>query len=160
MATSKPDQPLITVYRGEANYGKHAWSPFVVKLETRLRLGKRAYNAEVGSMVEAPKGKVPYVRVQQQESQGGNDNNAVSAKATNDKSKSKLLADSTLITSKFIHEGLLEDLNTNLGPLERTQDLALRALLEDKLYFLKVCLHRSIFFPSLSQCFPSMERFS
>ena len=91
-------------------------------------------------MVEAPKGKVPYVKVQQRELQSENDNNAVSAKATNGKSKSSLLPDSTLITSQFIHKGLLEDLNTHLGPVKRTQDLALRALLEDKLYFLKVCL--------------------
>lgn len=144
MTTSKSDQPQITLYRGEANFGKHAWSSFVIKLETRFRIGNLAYKADIGSMVEAPKGKVPYVKVQQRQSQRENDKSAVSAKTTNDKSKSNLLPDSTITTSQFIREGLLEDLNQHLSPVQRTQDLACRALLEDKLYFLKVCLQQCI----------------
>ena len=127
MAASAPQQPLITLYRGEANFGKHAWSPFVIKLETRLRFDRLAYKAEMGSMMEAPKSKIPYVRVQQQQ-------DANNAKAGG----GELVPDSTLITARFIGDGLLEDLNSHLTPAQRTQDLALRALLEDKLYFLKV----------------------
>jgi hypothetical protein len=45
------------------------------------------------------------------------------------------LADSALITRKFIDDGTTEDLNAALLPTERAKDLAVRALLEDKLYF-------------------------
>lgn len=158
MATSKSDQPQIILYRGEANFGNHAWSAFVIKLETRFRLGNLAYKADVGSMVEAPKGKVPYVKVQQRRSQRENDNSAVSAKTTKDDSKSNLLPDSTIITSQFIREGLLEDLNQYLSPVQRTQDLALRALLEDKLYFLKVCLQQCIKDSSIVFLCPNASR--
>ena len=90
----------------------------------------------MGSMTEAPKGKVPYVRVQQQQLQS---EEHVGTAKTAAKSKGELLPDSTLITGRLVREGLLEDLNSQLGRAERTHDLALRALLEDKLYFLKVC---------------------
>lgn len=46
--------------------------------------------------------------------------------------------DSTLIRDKLVEEGWMEDLNTRLGPVERAQDLAIRALLEEKLYFYQV----------------------
>ena len=128
MAASASQQPRITLYRGEANFGQHAWSPFVIKLETRLRFDRITYKSEMGSMMEAPKSKVPYVRVQQQ--QDGNNAKAGAG--------GELVPDSTIITARFIRDGLLEDLNSHLTPAQQTQDLALRALLEDKLYFLKV----------------------
>jgi len=37
-----------------------------------------------------------------------------------------------------VEEGRLEDLNAKLSPTERAMDLAIRALLEDKLYFYQV----------------------
>jgi hypothetical protein len=48
------------------------------------------------------------------------------------------LGDSTLIISKLEDDGLLDDLNSKLSPVEKANDLALRALLEDKLYFYQV----------------------
>ena len=48
------------------------------------------------------------------------------------------LGDSTLISEKLVAEGLAEDLNGKITAAEKAQDLAVRALLEDRLYFLQV----------------------
>lgn len=106
--------PLI-VYRGWRDPGKHVWSPFVVKLEARLRFAGVSYVAECGSTRTAPKGKIPYVDC----SEGS-------------------LGDSTLIFKQLIEWGQLPDLNAKLSPASKATDLALRALLEDKLYFYHV----------------------
>lgn len=49
-----------------------------------------------------------------------------------------MLSDSTLISEKLVVDDLAEDLNSNLTAVEKAQDLAVRALLEDKLYFYQV----------------------
>ncbi|KAH1380128.1 hypothetical protein KXX10_007965 [Aspergillus fumigatus] len=71
---------------------------------------------ETGSIPKAPRGKVPYVSIQIGEQ------------------PPQTLADSTLITKALIEQGYVEDLNQRLSPTERMHDLALKALLEDKLY--------------------------
>ena len=50
-----------------------------------------------------------------------------------------MLSDSTLISDKLVVDGLAQDLNSKLTAAEKAQDLAIRALLEDKLYFYQVC---------------------
>lgn len=45
------------------------------------------------------------------------------------------LADSTFISRQLVSEGWADDLNADLSPFEQAQDLSIRALLEDKLYF-------------------------
>lgn len=45
------------------------------------------------------------------------------------------MGDSTLIVKALTERGLLPDLNAALSPAQRAEDLALRALLEEKLYF-------------------------
>ncbi|KAK4443737.1 hypothetical protein QBC34DRAFT_336322 [Podospora aff. communis PSN243] len=108
--------PQFILYRGFDRPGRHVWSPFVNKLETRLRLVGIRYDVEVGSMREAPRGKIPYLAIK-------------------DHDNTELLADTTLITRRLVDNGLMKDLNANLTPAQKAQDLALRALLEDKLAF-------------------------
>lgn len=50
----------------------------------------------------------------------------------------EMLSDSALISEKLVVDDLAEDLNLNLTAAEKAQDLAFRALLEDKLYFYQV----------------------
>jgi hypothetical protein len=107
--------PLITVYRGFPETGCYIWSPFVTKLETRLRFANIRYRTEQGSIPKAPRGKVPYVSIEDGEQ------------------PPQTLSDSTLITKALIEKGYTGDLNQHLSPTERLHDLALKALLEDKL---------------------------
>ena len=127
-------QPVITLYRGFQGSGAYVWSPFVTKLEARLRFGGLSYNSEAGSPLKAPRGKIPYISIFKTDS-----NSQTVANAT-------LLADSTLIVGDLKEDGLLEDLNAKLSSTDKAHDLALRALLEEKLYFYQV--------GTPSKCFP------
>ncbi|RMZ83732.1 hypothetical protein DV738_g978, partial [Chaetothyriales sp. CBS 135597] len=109
--------PKLTLYRGFPVHPRLGWSPFVNKLEARLRLGGVKYELGEGNPRAAPRGKIPYIAVD---------------------GRSELLGDSTLITRDFVEEGYFADLNAHLTPAQRAQDLAIRALLEDKLYFYQV----------------------
>ncbi|KAK1756471.1 hypothetical protein QBC47DRAFT_186891 [Echria macrotheca] len=109
--------PQLTIYRGFIFTGCHVWSPFVNKLETRLRLAGIPYRTAAGSMREAPRGKIPYLSIE------------------DDDGNRSMLADTALITRDLVALGVLSDLNAGLSPAERAQDLAIRALLEDKLSF-------------------------
>lgn len=115
--------PKFTLYRGFAPTPNHVWSPFVNKLETRLRLGGiTSYTLETGNPRQAPRGKIPYISLPDSFSPRGGGGG-------------QLLGDTALITANFIREGVLRDLNAGLSPAEAAQDLAIRALCEDKLYF-------------------------
>lgn len=127
MTSKSTTEPHITVYRGWKDPGKYVWSPFVTKLEFRLRYGGLSYETEAGSTFKAPKGKVPYIAIVEKDLKGG------------DTECSTSFADSSLIIQALMENGLLEDINASLSPVDRTHDLALRALLEDKLYFYHVC---------------------
>ena len=102
----------------------YIWSPFVTKLETRLRFAGLAYRTEAGSLSKAPKGKIPYV--------------SISSKTDSGSQAPVLLADSTLIIERLVEDGASDDLNAKLSPTEKALDLAIRALLEDKLAFYQV----------------------
>ena len=106
----------FTVYRGFPSTPNHVWSPFVNKLETRFRLANISYRIDVGSPRNAPRGKIPYL-------------------STTEDSTDHVLGDTTLITRQLVADGTLHDLNAGLTPAQQAQDLAMRALLEDKLYF-------------------------
>jgi hypothetical protein len=47
----------------------------------------------------------------------------------------EILADTTLITKALIEKGIFQDLNAPLSAKDRGQDLAIRAMLEEKLFF-------------------------
>ena len=129
MSETEKDQARLIVYRGWLDKGKHVWSPFVIKLEARLRFAGIKYTAEVGSTQKAPNGKIPYV-----DPRGFQPGHTVP-----DDGQPPLLGDSTLIIKHFVESGILPDLNGNVIPALQAQDLAIRALLEDKLYFYHVC---------------------
>ncbi|KAL1311363.1 hypothetical protein AAFC00_001534 [Neodothiora populina] len=71
-----------------------------------------------------PKGKIPYLKISdsstEQEEQAQN---------------AQILGDSALIIKYLVEEQGLEDLNKGLSGEDKSKDLAIRALLEDKLYF-------------------------
>ena len=109
-------QTTPTVFRGSPKSGVYVWSPFVTKLEARLRFDDIKYRVGGGSPKSAPRGKIPYIEVEQ--------NGTL-----------EQLGDSTLITHKLVDEGAITDLNARLSPFQKAHDLAIRALLEDKVYF-------------------------
>lgn len=112
--------PNLTVFRDRDDPGAYTWSPFVVKLEARLRFSHLTYTTQAGSLGASPKGKLPYVRIDE------------------DNGQSTILSDTALITKSLVKSGAIKDLNANLTPAQAATDLAIRALLEDKLYFLNV----------------------
>jgi hypothetical protein len=133
MSTTSDKQPGITIFRGWKDFGKHVWSPFVIKLEARLRFSGVQYKVSVGSPKTAPKGKIPYVDC----------TNVPAASGLGNEGKVQL-SDSTLIINTLSEWGVAPDINAELSKADRAKDMALRALLEDKLYFYHVscaCLY-------------------
>jgi hypothetical protein len=118
MASTK-SVPEITIFRGLNEVG-YTSSPFVNKLEARLRFGNVAYRVEVGSVREAPRGKVPYVSIKHADG------------------RNEIMSDSTLIARALVELGILEDLNAKLSPTEKLNEISFRALFEEKLYFYQV----------------------
>jgi hypothetical protein len=116
-------RPTVTLYRDRDMPGSYGWSPFVAKLETRLRFSHLPYTAQLGSLFESPKGKLPYIKVS--EAAGG---------------PPSILSDSSFITRALIEEAVIDDLNADLSPAQKAMDLAIRSLLEDKIYFMTVSL--------------------
>lgn len=94
----------------------------MTKLEARLRFAGLSYKTEAGSPRTAPKGKIPYVEI----SRAGHE--------------PEMIADSSQIIGRLVEDDLLPDLNADLDPVEMAHDMALRALLEEKLYFYQVHL--------------------
>lgn len=122
MSTEHSSQPRLTLYRGWEDRGCYVWSPFVTKLELRLRLSNFPYNVESGSPSTAPKGKIPYVDLR---TDGG---------------PSLVLGDSTLIIKHLVELGYLENLYDSKPSTTRAHDVAICAMLEDRLYFYHVSL--------------------
>ncbi|GAP86840.2 putative glutathione s- protein [Rosellinia necatrix] len=117
--------PKITVFRGFKEGGAFVWSPFVTKLEARLRFGGVAYATAAGSPRQGPKGKIPYVEVTRR---GGGEGEG-------EEEETAVLGDSALIAAALAERGVLADINARLTGAERAHDLALRAMLEDRLAF-------------------------
>ena len=113
--SSSPE--TITIFRGFQGPNIFVWSPYVTKLEARLRFARVPYKTDVPSPRTGPKGKIPYIEL----------SNPSWA------STPEVLADSTLITNTLCERGTLPDLHAHLSKVERAHDLALRALLEEKL---------------------------
>ncbi|KAI1822093.1 hypothetical protein F4861DRAFT_541352 [Xylaria intraflava] len=109
--------PSITIFRGFKEPGNFTWSPYVNKLEARLRFDNVRYAIGAGMPRQAPKGKVPYIEI------------------SHPGAEKEVLADSTLIIKALCEAGTLSDLNSRLSKADRAHDLALRALLEDKMSF-------------------------
>lgn len=130
----------IALYRGFPPSNQYTWSPFVTKLEFRLRLGGVAYHNLEGNPREGPAGKIPYADISTlSEAQNG---------------EKELVGDSSTIIQTLIDRGAIANLNESLSADEKLADMGLKALLEEKLYFLQV-RRQSILFLS-SQCSNSL----
>lgn len=114
--------PQLILYRGWLDRGLYVWSPFVTKVELRLRIANAPYNVAAGSTRSAPKGKIPYIDLVETEQTAPHQ-----------------IGDSTLIIKELVGRGLVQDLNAKLSPEEKIKDDGIRAILEDKLYFYNVC---------------------
>lgn len=105
---------IITLHRGLLAPGQYVASPFVTKLELRLRLAGLPYAVGSGSARSSPKGKVPYVTLPDGE----------------------VISDSALIVRRLEERGSLTPLDdAALTETEKAQALCVRALMEDRLYF-------------------------
>ena len=93
---SSKETPHLTVFRGFGKPGAFTWSPFVIKLEARLRFARLAYHVDGGSPKHAPRGKIPYVEL-----------------------RGESLSDSTFIIKHLVQEGLVPDLNGEISPIQR-----------------------------------------
>lgn len=116
----------LTVYTFDRDKTKYSFSPFTIKLLLRLRHGGLSYEHLEGTRSQAPKSKVPYVRL---------------------KDSGELMGDSGLITSTLVEKGWLKGFNDGIGPELKAQDHCLRAFVEETLYYLLVStdmLKRSI----------------
>ncbi|PGH35793.1 hypothetical protein GX50_01377 [[Emmonsia] crescens] len=133
MATStKQQQPQLILHRGWPDKGKYVWSPFVVKVEARLRFAGVNYEVQGGTPRTAPKGKIPYVEIRNasQEDNG----------STAGGNSPETIADSTSIIKQLVERGILPDfsLRSKIDGPGDANDLAIRALMEDKLYFYQI----------------------
>lgn len=113
--------PDVTIYRGLPTTSSYAWSPFVTKLEARLRFAGVTYTKGQGSPIKAPRGKIPYADI-----------------SSSREEKSARLGDSQLIIKHLVETSVLEDLQAGLSPIDRARDAAIQAMMEDKLYFYQV----------------------
>ncbi|KAK3331642.1 hypothetical protein B0T19DRAFT_482098 [Cercophora scortea] len=128
----------ITLYRVLQGPGasKHVWSPFVNKLETRLRLAGVPYRLAEGSMRQAPRGKIPYISLDlNPDSVTGTGSENCTGTGTGTGAGGEMLGDTSLITKRLCAEGVMADLNKGLSGRERAVDCAVRALLEERLVF-------------------------
>lgn len=114
--------PTIILHGGREIENRYSWSPFVTKLEARLRFDGVSYRREDGDIRKAPYGKLPYIDF------------------TSSNAPGQTLPDSELIAKKLVGDGVLMDLNKDLSVVEKAHDLSLRALLETKIYFYQVRL--------------------
>lgn len=132
-ATAKPapdtptptTTPHLIVYSLDQDRSTYSLSCFVTKLHFRLRYAGIPYENGLGTRGQAPKEKFPYVKFVD---------------------SGELLGDTALIVKRLVEQGRLEDLNAGLAPEERAVDYCLRAMLEDRLYYLVVsvlvlCMH-------------------
>ena len=113
MASTKTTSRLV-VYRNGPAQNRYLTSPFITKLEARLRFADVPYRNVFGSKKQAPRGKFPYLGFEEND---------------------ELISDTTLIFRQLVESGDQPDVNASLTPAQKAQDLAVRALLEEKLYF-------------------------
>ncbi|MDC3960084.1 glutathione S-transferase family protein [Polyangium jinanense] len=108
---------MLTVYKFGPAFGLPDLGPFVIKLETWLRMAGLPYRSELGDFRKAPKGKIPYA-------------------ADGD----RLIPDSSQIIDYLIekHGDRLND--GRFGPKERALGLAMKSMFEADFYFVFVYL--------------------
>ncbi len=102
---------MITLYQPPPVWGLPCMSPFCVKLETYLRMARVEYKKSSGNPMRAPKGKIPYVRVD-----------------------GEYMGDSELII-RYLKRRLGDPLDQHLSKEESAKGFAVQCMVEEHLYF-------------------------
>ena len=118
-ASESGGKPVLTVFSFDEDQRQYSFTSFVTKLHFRLRFAGIPYENARGSRRQAPKDKIPYVRLNE---------------------TGELMGDSALIAKKLVEMGRMKDLGADLSPETRAMDFCLRSMIEDKMYFLLVGL--------------------
>jgi glutathione S-transferase len=105
---------MLTLYKFIPAWGLPDLSPFVLKLETYLRMAKIPYRTALGDPRKAPKGKLPYI-----EHEGA------------------LIADSSLAIER-LKKDLGDPLDARLDDRQRAIGTAFKSAFEEHLYFVIV----------------------
>ncbi len=102
---------MIKVYKFGPSFGLPDASPFVMKVETYLRMTGQAYEVVTGDVRKAPRKQLPYVDID-----------------------GKVIADSTAIV-RHLEGQRAQKLDAHLSPGDRAIALAFKSMLEEHLYF-------------------------
>ncbi|HMJ48988.1 MAG TPA: Tom37 metaxin N-terminal-like domain-containing protein, partial [Burkholderiales bacterium] len=103
---------MITLYQFQPAFGLPNASPFCMKVENYLRMARLPYQiAPRASHFRAPKGKLPYIEVE-----------------------NKTIADSSFII-EYLKSTYGDPLDARLTSAENAQALALRRMMEENLYW-------------------------
>jgi glutathione S-transferase len=111
---SKGGSSVITVHKFLPAWGLPDLSPFCIKVETYLRMTGQPYQTKLGTMKQAPKGKIPYIA-----------------------HEGRLLGDSTAIVDYFEARTKMP-LDQGLSPRELGTARAFQSMLEEHFYFLQI----------------------
>ncbi len=153
--------PPITLYTGSPSPGTYSWSSFSIKLEARLRFSHLAYTVVPGASPRGgPRGKIPYARIPSEFSpqggqavdgakgeggegvgvrrRGGSGAQKIVEGERGVEGEGEMVSDSAMIIKMLVERGWLEDLNKGLGDVQRAGDVLIRALVEERIYFLGV----------------------
>jgi glutathione S-transferase len=103
---------MIVLHKFVPGYGLPDMSPFVIKLETYLRMAGLEYRSVISDSRKAPKGKFPYI-----EDDG------------------RVIADSTLVI-EYLEAKAAAPLDAGLDARQRAAATAFKGLLEEHTYFL------------------------
>lgn len=128
----------IVLYGSLPAWGTPDFSPFVIKLETWLRLVGMPYERRQGNPMQAPKGKMPYVDLD-----------------------GVRMGDSQLVIEEITRRHGVT-LDEGLGPVELATARAVRRMLEEGLYFVTLRLRWleedgwALQYPAFKVLFPAM----
>jgi glutathione S-transferase len=102
---------MIKVHKFGPSFGLPDASPFVMKVETYLRITDQKYETVTGDVRKAPRGQLPFIDVD-----------------------GKIIPDSTAIVD-HLEGARSEKLDAQLSPKDRAIGLAFKSMLEEHLYF-------------------------
>ncbi|HXX66122.1 MAG TPA: Tom37 metaxin N-terminal-like domain-containing protein, partial [Polyangiaceae bacterium] len=102
---------MIKVYKFGPAFGLPDASPFVMKVETYLRITGQKYEAHTGDVRKAPRKQLPFVDVD-----------------------GKIIPDSTQIVA-YLESRRESRLDTHVDPAQHAIAVAFRSMLEEHLYF-------------------------
>ncbi|KAF9870240.1 glutathione s-transferase [Colletotrichum karsti] len=105
----------LIIYSFDRPNGQYGYTPFTIQLRLRLRHAGMQHKDRAANFFQAPKQRVPYVKL-----------------ADSD----ELVGEAQFVIQRLVQTGKLPDLNKDLAPAEKAKDACIRAMLEDRAYFL------------------------